>query len=319
MSETVQHEKLIIIGSGPAGYTAAVYAARANLNPLLITGMEQGGQLMTTSEIENWPADVNGTGGAELMQRFMDHAVRFGTRIEYDVVLKAHLKEKPIRLEADSGKTFTCDALIIATGASAKYLGLESETRFKGRGVSACATCDGFFYRKKPVAVVGGGNAALEEALYLANIASVVHLVHRRDQFKAEPIMVTKLMHAVEEGKVVLHLFREVKEVLGNDQGVTGVLLKSTKGEADESIDLDGIFIAIGHSPNTQIFDDELELKDGYIVTQGTGTHAATATNIEGVFAAGDCQDPVYRQAVTSAATGCMAALDAQRYLESLE
>ncbi len=319
MSETVQHEKLIIIGSGPAGYTAAVYAARANLNPLLITGMEQGGQLMTTSEIENWPADVNGTGGAELMQRFMDHAVRFGTRIEYDVVLKAHLKEKPIRLEADSGKTFTCDALIIATGASAKYLGLESETRFKGRGVSACATCDGFFYRKKPVAVVGGGNAALEEALYLANIASVVHLVHRRDQFKAEPIMVTKLMHAVDEGKVVLHLFREVKEVLGNDQGVTGVLLKSTKGEADESIDLDGIFIAIGHSPNTQIFADELELKDGYIVTQGTGTHAATATNIEGVFAAGDCQDPVYRQAVTSAATGCMAALDAQRYLESLE
>ena len=319
MSETVQHEKLIIIGSGPAGYTAAVYAARANLNPLLITGMEQGGQLMTTSEIENWPADVNGTGGAELMQRFMDHAVRFGTRIEYDVVLKAHLKEKPIRLEADSGKTFTCDALIIATGASAKYLGLESETRFKGRGVSACATCDGFFYRKKPVAVVGGGNAALEEALYLANIASVVHLVHRRNQFKAEPIMVTKLMHAVDEGKVVLHLFREVKEVLGNDQGVTGVLLKSTKGEADESIDLDGIFIAIGHSPNTQIFADELELKDGYIVTQGTGTHAATATNIEGVFAAGDCQDPVYRQAVTSAATGCMAALDAQRYLESLE
>lgn len=319
MSETVQHEKLIIIGSGPAGYTAAVYAARANLNPLLITGMEQGGQLMTTSEIENWPADVNGTGGAELMQRFMDHAVRFGTRIEYDVVLKAHLKEKPIRLEADSGKTFTCDALIIATGASAKYLGLESETRFKGRGVSACATCDGFFYRKKPVAVVGGGNAALEEALYLANIASVVHLVHRRDQFKAEPIMVTKLMHAVDEGKVVLHLFREVKEVLGNDQGVTGVLLKSTKGEADESIDLDGIFIAIGHSPNTQIFADELELKDGYIVTQGTGTHAATATNIEGVFAAGDCQDPVYRQAVTSAATGCMAALDVQRYLESLE
>ena len=319
MSETVQHEKLIIIGSGPAGYTAAVYVARANLNPLLITGMEQGGQLMTTSEIENWPADVNGTGGAELMQRFMDHAVRFGTRIEYDVVLKAHLKEKPIRLEADSGKTFTCDALIIATGASAKYLGLESETRFKGRGVSACATCDGFFYRKKPVAVVGGGNAALEEALYLANIASVVHLVHRRDQFKAEPIMVTKLMHAVDEGKVVLHLFREVKEVLGNDQGVTGVLLKSTKGEADESIDLDGIFIAIGHSPNTQIFADELELKDGYIVTQGTGTYAATATNIEGVFAAGDCQDPVYRQAVTSAATGCMAALDAQRYLESLE
>ena len=377
MSENIQHEKLIIIGSGPAGYTAAIYAARANLNPVLITGMEQGGQLMTTSEIENWPADVNGAQGPDLMQRFMDHAERFGTRIEFDVITAAHLKEKPIRLEADSGKTFTCDALIIATGASAKYLGLESETRYKGRGVSACATgdvitaahlkekpirleadsgktftcdaliiatgasakylglesetrykgrgvsacatCDGFFYRKKPVAVVGGGNAALEEALYLSNIASIVHLVHRRDTFKAEPIMVTKLMHAVEEGKIVLHLFAEVKEVLGDDQGVTGVLLKSTNGKPDETITVDGLFIAIGHSPNTKIFADELTLEGGYIVTQGTGHHAATATNIEGVFAAGDCQDPVYRQAVTSAATGCMAALDAQRYLESLE
>lgn len=318
MSETIQHEKLIIIGSGPAGYTAGVYAARANLNPLLITGMEQGGQLITTSEIENWPADVNGTQGPELMQRFMDHAERFGTRIEYDVITAAHLKEKPIRLEADSGKTFTCDALIIATGASAKYLGLESETLYKGRGVSACATCDGFFYRKKPVAVVGGGNAALEEALYLANICSTVHLIHRRDTFKAEPIMVDKLMQAVKESKIVLHLFREVKEVLGNDQGVTGVLLKSTNGKDDETLTVDGIFIAIGHSPNTKIFANELELKDGYIVTKGTGTQAATATNIEGVFAAGDCQDPVYRQAVTSAATGCMAALDAQRYLEKL-
>ena len=234
-------------------------------------------------KIENWPADVNGALGPDLMQRFMDHAERFGTRIEFDVVTAAHLKEKPIRLEADSGKTFTCDALIIATGASAKYLGLESETRYKGRGVSACATCDGFFYRKKPVAVVGGGNAALEEALYLSNIASVVHLVHRRDSFKAEPIMVTKLMHAVEEGKIVLHLFKEVKEVLGDDKG------------------------------------DELQLNNGYIVTAGTGSHAATATNVEGVFAAGDCQDQIYRQAVTSAATGCMAALDAQRYLENLE
>ena len=303
MSDTVQHEKLIIIGSGPAGYTAAVYAARANLKPLLITGMEQGGQLMTTSEIENWPADVNGTPGPELMQRFMDHAERFGTRIEFDLITAAHLKEKPIRLEADSGKTFTCDALIIATGASAKYLGLESETRYKGRGVSACATCDGFFYR----------------TLYLSNIASVVHLVHRRDTFKAEPIMVNKLMQAVEEGKVVLHLFSEVKEVLGDDQGVTGVLLKSTAGKADETVTVDGVFIAIGHSPNTKIFADELKLEGGYIVTQGTGSSAATATNIEGVFAAGDCQDPVYRQAVTSAATGCMAALDAQRYLEKLE
>lgn len=315
----IQHEKLIIIGSGPAGYTAGVYASRANLSPLLITGMEQGGQLMTTSEIENWPADVNGTAGPELMQRFADHAQRFGTRIEYDVIVEAHLKEKPIRLVADSGKTFTCDALIIATGASAKYLGLESETKYKGRGVSACATCDGFFYRGKPVAVVGGGNAALEEALYLANIASVVHLVHRSDRFRAEPIMVKKLKQAVEEGKVVLHLFREVREVLGNEQGVTGLCLKSAKGEADETVELEGVFIAIGHSPNTAIFANDLELNGGYIVTQGTATGAATATAIEGVFAAGDCQDHVYRQAVTSAATGCMAALDAQRYLEKLE
>ena len=315
----IQHEKLIIIGSGPAGYTAGVYASRANLSPLLITGMEQGGQLMTTSEIENWPADVNGTAGPELMQRFADHAQRFGTRIEYDVIVEAHLKEKPIRLVADSGKTFTCDALIIATGASAKYLGLESETKYKGRGVSACATCDGFFYRGKPVAVVGGGNAALEEALYLTNIASVVHLVHRSDRFRAEPIMVKKLMQAVEEGKVVLHLFREVREVLGNEQGVTGLCLKSAKGEADEMVELEGVFIAIGHTPNTKLFEGQLELSNGYIVTKGTATHTAMATSVEGVFAAGDCQDQTYRQAVTSAATGCMAALDAQRYLEKQE
>lgn len=312
----VKHAKVIILGSGPAGYTAAVYAARANLEPLLITGMEQGGQLMTTTEIENWPADVNGVQGPELMQRFLEHAERFGTKIEFDLINRVHLNEKPIRLESDMGTTFTCDALIIATGASAKYLGLESETAYKGRGVSACATCDGFFYRKKPVAVVGGGNAALEEALYLANIASVVHLVHRRDKFKAEPIMVKRLMQAVDDGRIVLHLFREVKEVLGDGKAVTGLTLKSTTGEADEALAVDGVFIAIGHSPNTAIFGDQLALNNGYIVT-GKNPFALTATSVEGVFAAGDVQDQIYRQAVTSAATGCMAALDAQRYLEA--
>ena len=315
----VRHEKVIIIGSGPAGYTAAIYATRANLKPLLITGMESGGQLMTTSEIDNWPADVNGVQGPELMQRFLDHAERFGTVIEYDVITEAHLDEKPIRLVADSGTTFTCDALIIATGASAKYLGLESEKNYKGRGVSACATCDGFFYRQRPVAVVGGGNAALEEALYLSNIASVVHLVHRHDRFKAEPIMVNKLMKAVEEGKIVLHLWREVKEVLGDGQSVNGLLLKTTNGEPEETLPVEGVFIAIGHTPNTKLFEGQLELSNGYIVTKGTATHTATATSVEGVFAAGDCQDQTYRQAVTSAATGCMAALDAQRYLEKQE
>lgn len=318
MSE-VRHAKVIIIGSGPAGYTAAIYAARANLNPLLITGMESGGQLMTTSEIDNWPADVNGVQGPELMQRFLDHAERFGTVIEYDVITEARLNEKPIRLVADSGTVFTCDALIIATGASAKYLGLESEKKYKGLGVSACATCDGFFYRQRPVAVVGGGNAALEEALYLSNIASVVHLVHRHDRFKAEPIMVSKLMKAVEEGKIVLHLWREVKEVLGDDKAVNGLLLKTTNGEPEETLAVEGVFIAIGHTPNTKLFEGQLELSNGYIVTKGTATHTATATNVEGVFAAGDCQDQTYRQAVTSAATGCMAALDAQRYLEKQE
>lgn len=314
----VKHAKVIILGSGPAGYTAAVYAARANLEPLLITGMEQGGQLMTTTEIENWPADVNGVQGPELMQRFLEHAERFGTQIEFDLINRVHLNEKPIRLESDMGMTFTCDALIIATGASAKYLGLESETAYKGKGVSACATCDGFFYRKKPVAVVGGGNAALEEALYLANIASVVHLVHRRDKFKAEPIMVKRLMQAVEDGRIVLHLFREVKEVLGDGKGVTGLTLKSTTGQAEEALEVEGVFIAIGHSPNTAIFGDQLALDNGYIVT-GKNPHALTATSVEGVFAAGDVQDQIYRQAVTSAATGCMAALDAQRYLEAQE
>lgn len=311
-----KHAKVIILGSGPAGYTAAVYAARANLEPMLITGMEQGGQLMTTTEIENWPADVNGVQGPELMQRFLDHAERFGTKVEFDVITQTFLNEKPIRLVSDMGVTYTCDALIIATGASARYLGLESETRYKGRGVSACATCDGFFYRKKPVAVIGGGNAALEEALYLANICSEVHLVHRRDSFRAEPIMVNRLMQAVQDGRIQLHTDRQVKEVLGDDKGVTGLVLQGTQDETVEQLSVDGVFVAIGHSPNTGIFCDQLAMDNGYIVTRGTASNMASATSIEGVFAAGDVQDQQYRQAITSAASGCMAALDAQRYLE---
>ena len=313
----IKHAKVIVLGSGPAGYTAAVYAARANLEPMLITGMEQGGQLMTTTEIENWPADVNGVQGPELMQRFLDHAERFGTKIEFDVITETHLNEKPIRLVSDMGVTYTCDALIIATGASARYLGLESETLYKGRGVSACATCDGFFYRKKPVAVIGGGNAALEEALYLSNICSEVHLVHRRDTFRAEPIMVKRLMQAVEEGRIQLHTHRQVAQVLGDDKGVTGLRLESTQDDAIEELSVDGVFVAIGHSPNTAIFGDQLTMDNGYIVTRGTGSAMASATSIEGVFAAGDVQDQQYRQAITSAASGCMAALDAQRYLEA--
>ena len=313
----IKHAKVIVLGSGPAGYTAAVYAARANLEPMLITGMEQGGQLMTTTEIENWPADVNGVQGPELMQRFLDHAERFGTKIEFDVITETHLNEKPIRLVSDMGVTYTCDALIIATGASARYLGLESETLYKGRGVSACATCDGFFYRKKPVAVIGGGNAALEEALYLSNICSEVHLVHRRDTFRAEPIMVKRLMQAVEEGRIQLHTHRQVAQVLGDDKGVTGLRLESTQDDALEELSVDGVFVAIGHSPNTAIFGDQLTMDNGYIVTRGTGSAMASATSIEGVFAAGDVQDQQYRQAITSAASGCMAALDAQRYLEA--
>ncbi len=315
---STQHHRLIIIGTGPAGYTAAVYAARANLKPLIITGMEQGGQLMTTTEIENWPASEPGLTGPALMERFMKHAERFGAMIEFDVVGEVHLDEKPIRLVTDMGSTFTCDALIIATGASAKYLGLESETRYRGKGVSACATCDGFFYRGKPVAVIGGGNAALEEALYLAEIASEVHLVHRRDTFRAEPIMVDRLMESVKAGKIHLHTFREVQEVVGDEKKVTGLILASTAGAPDETLTVDGVFVAIGHKPNTEIFEGQLTLDHGYIVTAGTGCRAATATSVKGVFAAGDVQDSVYRQAVTSAATGCMAALDAQRYLESL-
>lgn len=281
MSESV-HAPVIVIGSGPAGYTAAIYAARANLKPLLITGMEQGGQLMTTTEVDNWPGAVNGIEGPQLMQNLLEQAERFDTKIVFDVIHTAHLKEKPIRLEGDMG-AYTCDALIIATGASAKYLGLESETKYKGRGVSGCATCDGFFYRGKPVAVVGGGNAAVEEALYLSQIASVVHLVHRRGTFKAEPILVDKLMDVVKEGKIVLHTPFEVEEVLGDDKGVTGLKLKNFEGGADEELAVDGVFIAIGHTPNTKVFAGELNTEGGYIVTDKAG-FAATATNVEGVL-----------------------------------
>lgn len=310
----VKHSPLIILGSGPAGYTAAVYAARANLSPVLITGMEQGGQLMTTSTIDNWPGAPEGIDGQQLMANLLAQAERFKTDIVFDVIHTAHLTEKPIRLEGDMGN-YTCDALIIATGASAKYLGLESETRYRGRGVSACATCDGFFYRGKPVAVVGGGNAALEEALYLSEIASVVHLIHRRTTFKAEPIMVDRLMKAADAGKIVLHTPFTVAEVLGDGKGVTGVALKNAEEGTDDTLTVDGLFVAIGHTPNTAPFT-EVTQNAGYIVTE-IDPSARTATNIPGVFAAGDCADPLYRQAVTSAASGCKAALDAQRWLES--
>ena len=310
----VTHSPLIILGSGPAGYTAAVYAARANLKPLLITGMEQGGQLMTTSTVDNWPGAKDGIDGQQLMADLLAQAERFKTQIVFDVIHTAHLKEKPIRLEGDMG-AYTCDALIIATGASAKYLGLASETRYKGRGVSACATCDGFFYRGKPVAVVGGGNAALEEALYLSEIASVVHLIHRRTTFRAEPIMVDRLMSAVAAGKIILHTPFTVAEVLGDAKGITGLALKNSETDAAETLAVDGLFVAIGHTPNTAPFS-EVAQEAGYIVTE-TDPRARTATNVPGVFAAGDCADPLYRQAVTSAASGCKAALDAQRWLES--
>ncbi len=315
---TNKHHQLVIIGSGPAGYTAAVYAARANLKPVLITGMDQGGQLMTTTEVDNWPAAVNGIQGPELMSQFEEHAKRFGTEIILDMVNAVDLSSRPFVIKTDLGETLTADALIIATGASAMYLGLPSETRLKGRGVSGCATCDGFFYRGKPVVVVGGGNAAVEEALYLANICSHVTLVHRRDRFRAEPIMVDQLMDAVKAGRITLELNQTVKEVLGEDK-VTGVRLSSTKDASEHEIVADGVFIAIGHRPNTDLFVGQLELDNGYIRTAGFGTHAATATSVPGVFAAGDVQDQIYRQAVTSAATGCMAALDAQRYLETLK
>ncbi|CUA97620.1 thioredoxin-disulfide reductase [Thiomonas bhubaneswarensis] len=315
---TSKHAKVLILGSGPAGYSAAVYAARANLNPLLITGLAQGGQLMTTTEVDNWPADVDGVQGPDLMARFQAHAERFNTEIVFDHIHTAHLNEKPIRLEGDSG-VYTCDTLIIATGASAKYLGLPTEQAFMGKGVSGCATCDGFFYRNQPVCVVGGGNTAVEEALYLANIASKVTVIHRRDKFRAEPILVDKLMARAAEGKVELKLWSELQEVLGDDSGVTGVRIRNSQTGADEDITLAGCFIAIGHQPNTDIFKGQLEMKDGYIITRGGNEGMATATSVPGVFAAGDVQDHVYRQAITSAGTGCMAALDAQRYLENAE
>ena len=314
MSST-QHAQVLILGSGPAGYTAAVYAARANLKPLLVTGMAQGGQLMTTTEVDNWPADVMGVQGPDLMQRFLEHAERFQTQIVFDHISKVDFSKRPFTLTGDSG-TYTCDSLIIATGASAKYLGLPSEETFMGRGVSACATCDGFFYRDQPVCVIGGGNTAVEEALYLSNIASKVTLVHRRDKFKAEPILVDKLMDKVKEGKIELKTHFTLDEVLGDQSGVNGIRIKSTLDGKTEDIALQGAFIAIGHHPNTDIFQGQLELENGYIVTQGGLKGFATQTSVPGVFAAGDCQDHVYRQAITSAGTGCMAALDAQRFLE---
>ena len=315
MSASPKHAQVLILGSGPAGYTAAVYAARANLKPLLITGMAQGGQLMTTTEVDNWPADVHGVQGPDLMQRFLEHAERFNTQIVFDHINKVDFSKRPFTLTGDSG-VYTCDSLIIATGASAKYLGIDSETAFMGRGVSGCATCDGFFYKEQVCCVVGGGNTAVEEALYLSNIASKVYLIHRRDKFKAEPILVDKLMDKVAAGKIVLQTFQTLEEVLGDSTGVTGVRLKSTKDGSLQDLELKGCFIAIGHSPNTDIFKDQLQMENGYIVTQSGLKGFATMTSVPGVFAAGDVQDHVYRQAITSAGTGCMAALDAQRYLE---
>ena len=309
------HSKVLILGSGPAGYTAAVYAARANLNPVLITGIAQGGQLMTTTDVDNWPADPLGVQGPELMQRFLEHAERFKTEIVFDHIHTVDFSKRPFTLTGDSG-VYTCDSLIICTGASAKYLGLESETAFMGRGVSGCATCDGFFYREQDVCVVGGGNTAVEEALYLSNIASKVYLVHRRDKFKAEAILVDKLHEKVAAGKIVLKTFNTLEQVLGDAGGVTGVRLKSTQDGSTRDLSVHGCFIAIGHQPNTGIFEGQLQMKEGYIVTQSGLQGMATQTSVPGVFAAGDVQDHIYRQAITSAGTGCMAALDAQRFLE---
>ena len=315
MSTPTKHAHVLILGSGPAGYTAAVYAARANLKPMLITGIAQGGQLMTTTDVDNWPADVDGVMGPDLMQRFQKHAERFNTEIVFDHINTVDLAQRPFKLTGDSG-SYTCDALIIATGASAKYIGLPSEEAFMGRGVSGCATCDGFFYRGQEVCVVGGGNTAVEEALYLSNIASKVHLIHRRDKFRAEAILVDKLHAKVAEGKMQLHLWNTLDEVLGDASGVTGVRLKSTRDDSTSDIKLTGCFIAIGHQPNTDIFKGQLEMKDGYLITKSGLAGMATMTSVPGVFAAGDVQDHVYRQAITSAGTGCMAALDAQRFLE---
>jgi len=314
-----KHCRVVILGSGPAGYAAAVYAARANLNPVMITGIEQGGQLMTTTDVDNWPGDVEGLQGPELMQRMLRHAERFNTEIVNDHIHTADLSTRPFRLEGDYG-VYTCDALIITTGATAKYLGLESEEAFKGRGVSACATCDGFFYRDKPVAVVGGGNTAVEEALYLSNIASKVSVVHRRDELRAEKIMQDHLFEKEKEGKVEILWDNVVDEVLGDDNGVTGLRIQSTTEEGNKTdLALDGVFIAIGHSPNTGLFDDQLDMKNGYIVVKSGIAGDATATSVPGVFAAGDVMDQVYRQAITSAGSGCMAALDAEKYLDALE
>ncbi len=312
-----QHRKLIILGSGPAGYTAAVYAARANLKPTIITGMQQGGQLMTTTDVDNWPGEPEGVQGPELMERMRKHAEKYGTEMIFDHIKAADLSQRPFRLTGDAGE-YTCDALIIATGASAKYLGLPSEEKFKGKGVSACATCDGFFYRGQRVAVVGGGNTAVEEALYLANIASEVVLIHRRDTFRAEKILVDHLMHKVEEGKIKLELHQEIDEILGNEQGVTGVRTKNTHSGETKEIEVMGVFIAIGHHPNTDMFQGQLDMENGYIKVK-SGLHGdATATSVPGVFAAGDVMDQHYKQAITSAGAGCMAALDAEKFLDNL-
>jgi thioredoxin reductase (NADPH) len=315
---TPKHARVLIVGSGPAGYSAAVYAARANLNPVLVTGVEQGGQLMTTTDVENWPGDPMGVQGPELMQRLLQHAERFNTEIVFDHIHTVHLKQRPFLLEGDSG-SYTCDALIIATGASAQYLGLPSEQAFMGKGVSACATCDGFFYKNQEVAVVGGGNTAVEEALYLSNIARKVTMIHRRDKFRAEPIMIDRLMAKVQEGKIEIKWNHVLDEVTGDTSGVTGLKIKSTTDGAATSLSVHGLFVAIGHKPNTGIFDGQLAMNNGYIVTRSGLDGMATMTSVEGVFAAGDVQDHIYRQAITSAGTGCMAALDAQRYLEALE
>jgi thioredoxin reductase (NADPH) len=315
MSTNITHAQVLILGSGPAGYSAAIYAARANLKPMLVTGIAQGGQLMTTTDVDNWPADVMGVQGPDLMQRFQQHAERFNTQIVFDHINEVDFSQRPFRLKGDSGD-YTCDALVIATGASAKYLGLPSEQAFMGRGVSGCATCDGFFYKGDTVAVVGGGNTAVEEALYLSNIAAKVHLVHRRDKFRAEAILIDKLHEKVAAGKMVLELHETLDEVLGDASGVTGIRLKNAQTGATRELAVKGCFIAIGHQPNTDIFKGQLEMKDGYIITQGGLQGLATMTSVPGVFAAGDVQDHVYRQAITSAGTGCMAALDAQRFLE---
>tara|TARA_B110000211_G_scaffold38418_1_gene39061 strand:- start:811 stop:1764 length:954 start_codon:yes stop_codon:yes gene_type:complete len=313
-----RHIKLLILGSGPAGYTAAVYGARANLDPVIISGMQMGGQLTTTTDVDNWPGDAQGVQGPELMERMKAHAERFDTEVVFDQISEVNLQQRPFQLKGDTGE-YTCDALVIATGASAKYLGLESEEAFKGKGVSACATCDGFFYRKKRVAVIGGGNTAVEEALYLSNIASEVVVVHRRDSFRSEKILADKLLEKAKNGNVTIRWNSELDEVLGDDMGVTGMRIKNRESGDTEDLDLEGVFVAIGHSPNTSIFEGQLEMKDGYIVVESGSQGNATQTSVEGVFAAGDVSDHIYRQAITSAGTGCMAALDAERYIDNLK